>query len=78
MTQERYRELMRITEERDNITTSEYLEIMSYEQPAYYKKLIKAYKYWDEIDQEELEQIIDELSPQDAELVLEQINPDYY
>ena len=35
---------------------------------------MKAYNHWDEMDEEEFEQILDELSPQDRELIEEQIN----
>lgn len=47
---------------------------MSYEQPEYYQKFMKAFKHWDEMDEEEFEQIMDELSPQDRELIEELID----
>ncbi|MCM3317178.1 hypothetical protein M3603_11020 [Rummeliibacillus stabekisii] len=74
MDQKRYEQLKRKSNEQGEVTTNEYLEIMSYEQPEYYQKLMKAYNHWDEMDEEEFEQIMDELSLQDRELIEEQIN----
>lgn len=50
---------------------------MSYEQPEYYKKFTKAFNHWDVMDEDEFEQIMNELSPQDRELIEEQIDPSY-
>lgn len=77
MDQKRYEKLKRKSDEQGEITTNEYLEIMSYEQPEYYQKFMRAFNHWDEIDEDEFEQIMNELSPQDRELIEELIDPRY-
>lgn len=75
MNQKRYKELKSKADKQGYINTNEYLEIMSYEQPDYYHKLMRVWNHWDEMNENEVEQILNELLPQDRELVLEQINP---
>jgi hypothetical protein len=74
---QRYKELKRKSDRQGYVTEAEYLEIMSYERPEYHQKIMRAINDWEEMDEDEFEQILDELDQQDQELVYEHINPDH-
>lgn len=77
MNNKRYEELKRKSEKYGEITRNEYLEIMSYERPEYYQKLMNVYNNWDTMDENEFERIMNELDPQDRGIIDELIDPDY-
>jgi len=70
MNKRRYNELKR----KDELTEAEYLEIMSYEDPNTFDNLTNLINNWDTMDEDEIEKRAKDLSPQDWELVQEQID----
>jgi len=54
-----------IADEQGKITQKEYLELMCYEQPEYYQKFMRAFNHWDEMGEDEFEQIMNDLFPQE-------------
>lgn len=74
MDKKRYEELTKKAEQTGEVSTDEYLEIMSYERPEYYYKLMTAISGWEEMSEQEFDELSKEIAPQDWELVQEQID----
>lgn len=73
MSKKRYEQLKR-KGDLGEITTDDYLEILSYEKPDYYRDLQNAIQNWDVMEEDEFERIMDSLELMDRELVQDGID----
>lgn len=69
-------EKLKLKSQSHGLTTNEYLEILIYDQPEYHEKIMNLIHHWEEMDEHEFEQLMDELLPDDQELVLQSIYSD--
>lgn len=73
MGKKRYEQLKRKAD-RDELTYDDYLEILSYEKPDYYRDLLNVILNWDQMEEEEFVRIMDTLELMDQEYLQESID----